>query len=450
MKILVIYPYIPFPLDRGAHHRAFHLLKGLCREHDVDLLALAENGLGQEHAAIFEDFCAHVEVIPFQHPDWQKLIPTRLRNPRPSTIEHWNIPVLDAAIERALARTNYDLVHILDVVLARPFIDRFKDIPLVADRTRVDLLYQLMEQRRMKFSFKTQVLNVENMAKLWRYERAVARRADLQVVCGPDDADFVRKYISPRAAVEVIANGVDLAYFKPDPKLPGKEARPTILFCGAMDYNPNVDSLRWYFEKMHPQIAAACSDLQMWIVGKDPTGDVKAFGKISNVTVTGGVPDVRPYYQKAWLQVVPIRIGGGTRLKIVESLSMGTPVVSTTMGAQGLDLQHGVDALLADTETDFISETLRALRDEKLRTSLVREGKKTITARLSWDGLSEKLCRIYAERFGLREVVSDVNHLHVVGASALQPRADLQNAAGISRHHNLRAGGNNVADLPVL
>jgi glycosyltransferase involved in cell wall biosynthesis len=375
------------------------LLKGLCEENEVDLIALAENGTGQEHSRIFEAFCRRVEVIPFQHPKWQRLVPNRLLNPLPSTIEHWNIARLKTVIESALARENYDFVHVLDIVMARFFIDRFKEIPLVVDRTRVDLLYQIMEQRRMKFSVKTQVLNIENMAKMLKFERAVARRAALQVVCGPDDADFVKKYVSSKARVEVIPNGVDLAYFKPNPQLAGKESRPTILFCGAMDYNPNVDGLRWYFEKMHAQIAAAIPDLQMWVVGKDPVPEVKAFGKIKNVTVTGGVPDVRPYYQRAWLQVVPIRIGGGTRLKIVESLAMGTPVVSTTMGAQGLDLQHGHDALLADSEADFVAETIRGLRDAGLREKLVREGQTTVAARLSWDGLSARLRKIYAERF---------------------------------------------------
>jgi polysaccharide biosynthesis protein PslH len=399
MKILVIYPYVPYPLDRGAHHRAFHLLKGLCEEHEVDLIALAENGAGQEHARIFEAFCRKVEIVSFQHPKWKRLIPDRLLDSLPSTIEHWNIPRLRTVIESALAREQYDFVHVLDIVMARFFIDRFKEIPLAVDRTRVDLFYQLMEQRRMKFSIKTQILNIENMAKMVRFERAVAKRATVQIVCGPDDANFVRKYVSSKAAVEVIANGVDLAYFKPNPQLGGKDARPTLLFCGAMDYNPNVDGLRWYFEKMHSQIAAAIPDLQMWIVGKDPVAEVKGFAKIPNVSVTGGVPDVRPYYQRAWLQVVPIRIGGGTRLKIVESLAMGTPVVSTTMGAQGLDLQHGHEALLADTETDFIAETIRGLRDADLREKLVREGQSTATARLSWDGLSARLRAIYAERF---------------------------------------------------
>jgi sugar transferase (PEP-CTERM/EpsH1 system associated) len=402
MKILVVYPYVPYPLDRGAYYRAFYLLKGLAREHEVDLICLAEKGEGAEHAEVFRQFCRSVEVVPFEHPQWEKLLPTRLKNPIPSTIEHWNIPALYTAIERKLAAKEYDVAHVFDIVMARPFMDRFRDIPLVVDRTRVDLLYQWMEQRRMKFSFKTQVLSVENMAKMWRFERAVARRAALQIVCGPDDANFLRQFVTRRGAVEVIPNGADLEYFKPNPALGAKEAKPTILFCGAMDYNPNVDGLRWYFAKLHREIAAAMPDVQMWVVGKGPTEEVKAFGKIPGVTVTGGVPDVRPYYQKAWLQVVPIRIGGGTRLKIVESLSMGTPVVSTTMGAQGLDLRNGIDAILADSERDFVDGTLRCLRDADLRETLLREGKKTVTARLSWDGLGAILRRIYAERIGER------------------------------------------------
>jgi glycosyltransferase involved in cell wall biosynthesis len=212
---------------------------------------------------------------------------------------------------------------------------------------------------------------------------------------------------------------VDVHYFKPDPKV-DKERHPTILFCGTMDYNPNIDALRWYFKELHEQIAAAIPNLQTWIVGKDPVPEVKEYAKIPGVIVTGGVPDVRPYYQKAWVQVVPILIGGGTRLKIVEALAMGTPVVSTTMGAQGLDLKHGHDALIADTAPDFIKETIRILRDTDLREKIVREGEKTVTARLSWEGLSAQLREIYDKRFGRsREVIRNVDHLDVVGAGLL-------------------------------
>src|SRR6185503_15329248 len=144
MKILVVYPYVPYPLDRGAYHRAFHLLKGLCRDHEVDLIALAENGLGKEHVHVFGEFCRSVHIVPFRHPEWQKLVPDRLRNPLPSTIEHWNIPALDHAIEQALGEEHYDAAHVMDIVMARPFMEKFRHVPLVVDRTRVDLQYQLM------------------------------------------------------------------------------------------------------------------------------------------------------------------------------------------------------------------------------------------------------------------------------------------------------------------
>ena len=134
---------------------------------------------------------------------------------------------------------------------------------------------------------------------------------------------------------------------------------------------------------------------------------------------------------------MPIRIGGGTRLKIVESLAMGTPVVSTTMGAQGLDLRHGHDALLADTEFDFIEETLRCLRDTELRQKLVREGQTTVAEQLSWEGLGARLRKIYADRFGrntiadathrakrtgprLSKIICDVNYFHITGPDFLQ------------------------------
>src|SRR5437764_14593140 len=117
MKILAIYPYVPWPLNRGAYHRAYHLLKGLAAEHQVDLLALSEKGEGTEHAAVFTEFCRDVHVISFEHPAWQSLFPKRLLNPLPPTVAHWTIPGLPARIEALLSRGNYDAVHLLDLVL---------------------------------------------------------------------------------------------------------------------------------------------------------------------------------------------------------------------------------------------------------------------------------------------------------------------------------------------
>jgi glycosyltransferase involved in cell wall biosynthesis len=334
-------------------------------------------------------------LLPFAHPDWERLFPKRLLNPIPSTIAHWTIPALRQKISEALTRGNYDAVHVLDLVLTQFFLDEYSSIPLVLDRTRVDLQYQLMEAKRLNFSLKNRILNYENYAKLWAYEKRVAKRCALQVLCGPDDQDFVRKYISSTVPLSIVPNGVDLEFFHPDSAPDPRASEPTVIFCGAMDYNPNVDALRWYFAEIHEQLKREVPDLRVLIVGKDPVAEVKSYAQNPGVTVTGGVPDVRPYYKQAWLQIVPLRIGGGTRLKIVESLGIQTPVVSTTIGAQGLDLKHEFDILYADTAQDFAKQTARALNDPTLRSRLETNGRSSAAERLSWKKLGADLSKAY-------------------------------------------------------
>jgi glycosyltransferase involved in cell wall biosynthesis len=399
MKILAVYPYIPYPLNRGAHYRAFYLLRALAQEHEVDLFALAERNEGLEYEHVFTEFCNRVKVLPFQHPPWEKLFPKRLFNPLPSTIAHWTASAVGREIAAMLAGREYDAVHLCDIVLGQYFLKAHTTIPMVVDRTRVDLQYQRMEHKRMAFSFKNRLLNYENYSKLWFHEKAIARRSNLQVVCGPDDETFIRAHISKTMSVEVIPNGVDLNYFTPENAKESRDADPTLVFCGAMDYNPNIDALRWYFAEMHDALRKQIPNLKLLIVGKDPVAEIKAHAAKPGITVTAGVPDVRPYYKRAWLQIVPLRIGGGTRLKIVESMGMRTPVVSTTIGAQGLDLRHGQEILLADCATDFIRQTARALGDSALRSHLEENGFYTARARLSWPKLGQDLCDAYAKNF---------------------------------------------------
>lgn len=399
MRILVVYPYIPFPLDRGTYQRTFHLLRALAKDHEVDLLALSEGGERCEQKPLFESFCRRTEFVPFVHPSWPRLFPNRLLNPLPTTIRHWRLPHVAQAIQRFTQGQQYHLAHAYDIVMAQYFLDGLKDLPLAVDRSRVDLQFQLAQRDAMSSGPCQAVLDWENIAKLGRFERRVAQRAAVEVVCGPDDATFIRERISRDVPVQVITNGVDLDYFAPAASTEPRASHPTVLFCGAMDYTPNVDALRWFFAEMHDALRQRVPELRVLIVGKSPVAEVLAYGDRPGVTVTGGVADVRPYYRQAWLQIVPLRIGGGTRLKIPESMAMGTPVVSTSIGAQGLDLRHGHDLLLADTPEAFVEETARALGDPSLRLHLEREGSLTVNARLSWPMLGQQLSDSYAKTF---------------------------------------------------
>ena len=398
MHILVFYPYIPYPLDRGTFQRTFHLLRELALEHTVDLLCLSENGERMEHRAVFEQFCNKVRFISFEHPPWARL-PKRLASFTPTSVQHWALPQVETALDEMLAETRYDFVHACDIVLAQYFMSKHRDVPLAVDRSRVDLLFQLTQLKFMTKGWRKKLLDLECIAKVWLFEKRVARRASVEVVCGPDDEAFMRANISKRVPIKVIANGVDLEYFHPDSASDPRAEKPTILFCGAMDYTPNIDALRWYFSEIHELLRAQIADLQVFIVGKAPLAEVQAYGKKQGVTITGGVPDVRPFYRRAWIQIVPLRIGGGTRLKIVESLAIGTPVVSTTIGAQGLDLIHNEDILLADSPEEFANETARALLDASLRNQIEARGMKTVNLRLAWPMLGCELSMFYRLHF---------------------------------------------------
>ena len=163
-----------------------------------------------------------------------------------------------------------------------------------------------------------------------------------------------------------------------------------------MDYSPNVDALRWFFSSIHDILLQLVPSVRILIVGKKPLPEVKAYASRTGVTVTGGVPDVRPYYRRSWLQMVPLRIGGGTRLKIVESLAIGTPVVSTTIGAQGLNLTHNHNILLADDALTFAQAIARALNDPALRASLESHGIDTATQQFGWPAIGARLANRYS------------------------------------------------------
>lgn len=400
MNILIIYPYIPYPIDRGTFQRTFHLLRELAREHTVDLIALSENGERMEHRHVFENFCRDVRFVQFQHPAWPKLIPHRLFSRTPSSIQHWQFPHVADAIRDQLKHNRYHLVHVCDIVLAQYFLDEHPDIPLSIDRSRVDLQFQTQQAAFNARTLKDKLLAWESRLKMRWFEKRVAKRSQQQVLCGPDDETFVRQNISKATPLKVVANGVDLDYFRANAEPEAPSARPTVLFCGAMDYTPNVDALRWFFDEIHGRLVQRIPDLQMLIVGKSPNAEVRAHAKHGGVTVTGSVEDVRPYYRRAWLQVVPLRIGGGTRLKIVESLAIGTPVVSTTIGAQGLGLAHGANVLLADTAAAFADEVVRALQSSPLRQHLRDNGIRIARARFGWKNIGASLSEEYRGRFG--------------------------------------------------
>jgi glycosyltransferase involved in cell wall biosynthesis len=211
------------------------------------------------------------------------------------------------------------------------------------------------------------------------------------IVCGLDDRAFLSKHLSDTKKVFVLPNGYNEQFFNPEAFPRMLTDHPTVLFCGALDYSPNADAINWFADEIWPLIRVRQPEVEWLIIGKSPDERAERWRRLDGVNLIGEVPDVRPYYQKSWLQVVPLRIGGGTRLKIVESLGMHTPVVSTTVGAQGLSLVDGEDIVLADTPTAFADAVLDMLNSHDRRILMEQKGARTVNENYRWEQLGVKL-----------------------------------------------------------
>jgi glycosyltransferase involved in cell wall biosynthesis len=259
------------------------------------------------------------------------------------------------------------------------------------DRSRVDWLFQTEELNTLKLNLRERLLRKENLRKIARLEREAYDAIAGMIVCGWDDRDFLQGKLGRTEKVFVLANGYNEVFFDSAEHPRQLTEAPSFLFCGALDYSPNVDGIDWFADEIWPLIHLEMPEAVWRIIGKSPDARSVRWGQLDGVDLVGEVPDVRPYYQSCWAQVVPLRIGGGTRLKIVESLGMQCPVVSTTLGAQGLDLPPGEAILLADEPQDFADGLIRLLRDADLRKGLEEKGLDVVQQNYRWEQLGQKL-----------------------------------------------------------
>ena len=393
MKPLLIFlPYVPYPLMRGTYQRVYHLAEALGGHFDVDLFCLSSEPEDASHLERFQGFCRRVHFEPFQHPPWAPFLTDRLWHPLPVTVRHWwSEPVL-AALRDFTAGQDYAVVDFCDLVLW-PYVKAVfpHHRVRVMDRSRVDWLYQTELLRTLQQGWFSKLKGRENLHKIASMEREVRRELALTVVCGPDDATFLEEQLGPSERVLVLPNGANVGFFNADEWPCEPTPGPTALFCGALDYTPNTDGLAWYFAAIHPLVMERCPEFKVILVGKNPGPEMRAYAALAGVEFVGEVPDVRPFYQKAWLQIVPLRIGGGTRLKIAEGLAMANPVVSTRLGAQGLELHHDEHLLLADTPDTFANSILRYVNDPALRRHHAQTGRARILECYTWQALGNQL-----------------------------------------------------------
>jgi glycosyltransferase involved in cell wall biosynthesis len=229
------------------------------------------------------------------------------------------------------------------------------------------------------------------------FEKRALRDFDAHIAVSQRDAERLRT-INPDARIFVIENGVDTDFYSDLGTNDGSLRR--IVFVGSMDYHANIDAAVNFAREVWRQVRERQPKLIFTIVGKDPAPEVRELAQIPGIEVTGTVDDVRPFYRDASVAVVPLKVGGGSRLKILEAMAAGVPVVSTTLGAEGLDVRHDENILIADTTEQLVQAITSVIENKTRRNQLSAAGRELVSRRYDWSSLGTALFDVYEELLG--------------------------------------------------
>jgi sugar transferase (PEP-CTERM/EpsH1 system associated) len=395
MRILWLKTELLHPVDKGGRIRTYHMLKRLKRDHHVTYLTLDDGEADREARERAEEYCHELACVPHRtrakfSAGFYAELALNLISPLPYFMKKYESAGMRREIERRASRRRFD-------VLVCDFLSPSVNVPSKVGAATV-LFQHNVEAMIWKRHYEVQKnpLKKAYLYGQWRkavaFERAECRRFDRVVAVSRDDAEQMRSDYGVRS-VEDVPTGVDTEYFRP--RGAEKKEPHNLVFTGSMDWLPNEDAIRYFTSEVIPRVKQTLPDVTLTVVGRKPyPGLVELSKRDPSVTVTGRVEDVRPYIERAAAYVVPIRVGGGTRLKIYEAMAMESPVVSTTVGAEGLPLEDGREILLADTPDGFADAVVRVLTDEEFARSLASRAARTVRERFGWERAAEKFASI--------------------------------------------------------
>jgi sugar transferase (PEP-CTERM/EpsH1 system associated) len=391
-RILFLTLAVPYPPTSGASTRNYHLLGHLAARHEVHLLTLSGVEDDDESLHRLRRVCAGVTTVRADHGD---LIRKRLRqlaslpSRTPFAVATIGTRSLHTAFRDLLRTFKPSLIHVEGSPLAQlPFRC---GTPLALDEHNID--YELAV--RMAVAERSPVRKVFHRAEAWKLRRSEtsAWREFDGVSFTSERERQVALRIAPLTPMVAIPNGVDLEYFAPQPV----EREPdAIVFTGIQSYRPNSDAVQFFHSRVMPRVLAERPLAHLYVVGQQPPAEVSRLTG-PKLTVTGKVADVRPYLARASVVVAPLRMGGGTRLKILEALAMGKAVVSTTVGCEGLAVRHGEHLLVADDPAEFAAHVARLCADPDLAMKLGARGRAVAIERYGWSGIAATLDRFHDE-----------------------------------------------------
>jgi sugar transferase (PEP-CTERM/EpsH1 system associated) len=396
MKILWVKAGGLVPPDTGGKIRSYNIVRELAREHDITFFSFYGAHTGDAHSELKTVF-KKVVFIPLDLPAPKSFRESldygvRLLTLHPYNISKYCRPQVRAALRRVLQEETFDVI-ICDFVMAAGAIPWESPIPKVLFTHNVEsVIWQRHYQVASNPIWK--LLSWREWRTMESAEQKYVRLASHVLTVSEDDRQFFCKYIDA-ARLSVIPTGADTQYFRPTS---APETLHSLIFTGSMDWLPNEDAIIFFAKEILPLIRKEVPDVSLTVVGRKPSQRLSELAASQpNIKLTGWVEDIRPFMASGAVCIVPLRIGGGTRLKIFEAMSMGKAIVSTTVGAEGLPVRHGEHLLIADKPTAFASSTVGLLRDPARRHELGDAAQKLVEAKYSWVQVAKAFAQVLTE-----------------------------------------------------
>ena len=388
MKVLMITPYLPYPLYSGGQIRTYNLLKNLAKSHEITLFAFVKVVV-PDHIKALEKFCKKIEVFRRRRA-WSIVnILVSGFSFYPFLVAIYYSLSLRKRIREELSLNKYDLIH-AETFYVMPNIPQTNVPILLVEQTIEYLVYaHFLETLSLKV-FKA--LLALDIFKLKFWEKFYWKRADKVVAMSASDKNKMRKLV-PNLSVEIIPNGVDSSFFSKVKQKKGKSA--VILFVGNFSWLQNREAVYFLIEKIWPNVKNKIKDARLLIVGRNPSEGIRNLVRNFKVQLESSVNDIRDVYAKSDVMIAPIFGPGGTRYKILEAMASSLPVVTTGMGAEGLPVKHREHILIANEQYTLTEQTIKLLSDKKLRDRISENARLLVQKEFDWRKISEKLDKLY-------------------------------------------------------
>lgn len=389
MRIFFVCQRVPFPPDRGDKIATFHEIRHLSTKHEVHVFCLADGTSDLANIPGLRDHAASVTAVRVTSSRSRLRSLQALAAGRPLSVAAFDEPALHDAIIRSFDEGRPDLFIVFSCNVAQ-YAEHFAGVPRIMQFHDLNSLKWSQYAERTRFPLRW-IYRIE-AERLLTYERSIARRFSHALVCtAAEKRDFERCF--PGLGVSLVGNGVDLDYFR---SAGAKKRAGAIVFTGVMDYFPNVDAVTWFCDRILPSVQAQIPEASFTICGSRPSAAVAHLAKRPGVTVTGRVPDTRPFLNSAEVFVAPLRVARGVQNKVLEALAMGLPCVVSGAAWRGTVIPAGDGILVTDEAAEFAERVVQLLRNATLRVDMATKARAAVEANYRWADQMAALDRVIA------------------------------------------------------